>query len=120
MAASNIVKGRDIWRIIERNADLDPDWAVESARIHLTTKESSFIELNVFDVNYLEEKKGADEKTFTVQLPISIEATNQMYSEISQLVDLPTHLYELCIFIRDDEAAFFEAKFLAEKKDTSK
>lgn len=112
--SNEVVKGLDIWGIIQKYIDINEDWAVEKSILHLqhTSVAESFVDVHYFDLGeYIEPSKAFSEENKVKRFKLTMEDVNKMYSDIDQLVYMPYGVHTLHAELNNDNVVYFDVKF---------
>lgn len=108
-------KALDIWGIIKKYIDINEDWAIEESTLYLdaTNMEMSYVEVQYFDLsNVIKPEDFIDEVSVKTQFNLTMKEVTQMYSEISDLVELPSTLMTLRTNMKNDNVVYFDIAYV--------
>ena len=113
-----LVRPLDIWGIIQKYIDTNSDWAIDKCELQLniTRDVETFVDVHYYDSSrVLEEKDVLEQEPTVKRFKPSIDSINKMYSDISQLVDLPRGVVGLHTVLDDKHEVYFNLRFVTFK-----
>lgn len=108
---NTIAKGLDIWGIVVRHININPDWAIEEAELNLELTGNSYVEVYYYDLyECIEDNRCTIPEH--IKIDLSVEDANNMYSDISQLVEMPKGVQSLHAHLTDEAVVYFDITFV--------
>lgn len=114
--ATHMATGLDIWELIkeevpfERERMLLEDLAIDTCELYLRVEGGSYVEIDYYDINLIEEDPG--EEPSTKRFDLSVEEVGKMYSKIRQVVDLPLGVHTLHTYLEKEMVTYFDVRMV--------
>jgi hypothetical protein len=112
--ASNAMTGLDIWGIVKNHISFDSEsHAVEECTLHLDmTGAESYVEVHYYDLDKMPNVFQLNEEVIRHKFTLDIDATNNMYRDISQVVNIPQGVVSLHTHLHHHRMVYFDVKMV--------
>jgi hypothetical protein len=115
VAVQEYAKALDIWGIIKPHIDFKYDLAIHCVDLHLEVQENpeSYVDVTYYELETITDQRSIwEEEPVTKRFKLTLEDTNEMYSDLMHLVHLPERVLSVDAHLDHFNVTNFEVKMI--------